>query len=119
MKMGIIYMTTLEKNMEEKIVNLMPHPLVFADGRTIESSGVARCAQTDKEIGTFAGLPIVVTEFGEVVDLPEPVDGTAYVVSSITAQACKGRMDVFVPSRPLRDDKGRIIGCAALGRIVG
>ena len=34
--------------MEEKIINLTPHPLVFADGRTIESSGVARCAQTDK-----------------------------------------------------------------------
>lgn len=105
--------------MEEKIVNLTPHPLVFVDGRTIESSGIARCAQTDKEIGIFAGLPIVVTEFGEVVDLPEPVDGTAYVVSSITAQACKERMDVFVPSRPLRDDKGRIIGCGALGRIAG
>ena len=104
--------------MEEKIVNLTPHPLVFADGRTIESTGVARCAQTDKEIGTFAGLPIVVTEFGKVIDLPDPVEGIAYVVSSITAQACKGRDDVFVPSRPIRDAQGRITGCGALGRIV-
>ncbi len=104
--------------MEQRIVNLTPHPLVFADGRTIESSGVARCTQTDNDIGTFAGLPIVVTEFGGVVDLPDPVEGTAYVVSSITAQACKGRTDVFVPSRPIRDALGRIVGCGALGRIV-
>jgi hypothetical protein len=104
--------------MEQKIVNLTPHPLVFADRRIVESSGVARCTQTDVEIGSFAGLPIVVTQFGEVVGLPEPVEGTAYVVSSITAQACKGRMDVFVPARPIRDAQGRIVACGALGRIV-
>ncbi len=103
--------------MQETIVNLTPHPLVFADGRTIESSGIARCSQTDEEVGTFAALPIVITRFGSVVDLPEPVEGTAYVVSSITAQACAGRMDVFVPSRPIRDAQGKIIGCGALGRI--
>jgi hypothetical protein len=105
--------------MEQKIVNLTPHPLVFADGRTIESSGIARCTQTDEEVGQFADLPIVVTRFGGVVDLPAPIEGTAYVVSSITAQACVGRMDVFVPGRPIRDAQGRIIGCGALGRIVG
>ena len=103
--------------MEEKIVNLTPHPLVFSDGRIIESSGVARCTQSDREVGTFAGLPVVVTTFGAVIDLPAPAEGTAYVVSSITAQACKGRMDVFVPSRPIRDAQGRITGCGALGRI--
>ena len=103
--------------MEENIVNLTPHPLVFSDGRVVESSGVARCTQSDREIGTFGGLPVVVTAFGDVVDLPAPVEGIAYVVSSITAQACKGRTDVFVPSRPIRDAQGRIIGCGALGRI--
>jgi len=41
----------------------------------------------------------------------------AYVVSSITAQAILHRQDVYVPARPIRDDKGRIIDCAALGRI--
>ncbi len=115
--------------MEQKIVNLTPHPLVFADGRTIESSGVARCSQHDEEVGCFAGLPIVITKFGGVVDLPDPVEDTVYVVSSITAQsvadanqyqtdASKLRNDVYVPARPIRDEKGRIVGCGALGRIV-
>jgi hypothetical protein len=102
----------------ERIINLTPHPLVLADGRIIESSGIARCAQVDEVIGNIAGLPVVVTRFGEVYDLPDPVEGAVYVVSSITAQACKGRLDVFVPARPLRDAQGRITGCAALGRII-
>jgi hypothetical protein len=131
----------------EKIVNLTPHPLVFADGRTIESSGIARCEVQETEIGILDGIPIITTAFGQVVGLPEqtfvcnacancpsePQTGgycacccgeldhfaVVYVVSSITAQACGGRSDVFVPCRPIRDDKGRIIGCGALGRITG
>ena len=99
------------------IVNLTPHPLEFSNGLTIQSTGIARCEAVESEIGTTDGLPIVVTTFGQVVGLPEPQDGVIYVVSSITAQACKGREDVFVPARPIRDEKGRIVGCAALGRI--
>lgn len=41
----------------------------------------------------------------------------AYVVSSITAQAVSHRNDVYVPARPIRNDKGQIIACTALGRI--
>lgn len=42
---------------------------------------------------------------------------TVYVVSSITAQAVPHRRDVFVPARLIRDEQGRIIACAALGRV--
>jgi hypothetical protein len=113
----------------QRIVNLTPHPLVVAvpenpdDIGTMEalveipSSGIARCETTEVEVGTFADMPIVVTTFGAVVNLPEPQDGVAYVVSSITAQACRGRQDVFVPARPVRDAQGRITACRALGRI--
>jgi hypothetical protein len=118
----------------KKIVNLTPHPLVFADGLTIESSGVARCETTEQEIYKIelpenqytphppdvinhAPIPVIRTCFGSVVGLPDPVPGVVYVVSSITAQAVVDRMDVYVPARPIRDEKGRIIACAALGRI--
>ena len=124
--------------MEQRIVNLTPHPLVLeiedkrgTEGvilRTIDSSGIARCESTETEIGTFAGLPIVRTTFGAVVGLPAPEPGVAYVVSSITAQAVEaasswdgdvhyGRDDVYVPARPVRDGQGRIVACRALGRI--
>ena len=116
------------------IVNLTPHPLtlrVVCDGcggrdcqacehgyrmLTIESSGVARCVEIETQIGWIDGIPVVKTEYGAVEGLPEPVEGTSYVVSSITAAAVPYRRDVFVPTRLLRDDKGRIVGCAALGK---
>jgi hypothetical protein len=44
----------------------------------------------------------------------EPV---GFVVSSIVAQAVPDRRDVFVPARPVRDEKGRIVACRALGRV--
>lgn len=42
---------------------------------------------------------------------------TVYIVSSIAAQAVPERKDIFVPARFVRDEAGRIIACAALGRI--
>jgi hypothetical protein len=119
-----------------QIVNLTPHPLIIerttnasdpgAMSERIEilSSGIARCEATDKVVGHINGIDVVETTFGEVVGLPAPdvkswatQEGTVYVVSSITAQACRDRGDVFVPARPIRDAQGRIIACAALGRI--
>jgi hypothetical protein len=147
--------------MQQRIVNLTPHPLVFANGRTIESSGIARCEATETEIGTMDGIPIVITAFGAVTGLPphsfhckdcgyiapqeefrkgaegacpncgsDEVEYAVFVVSSITAQAVRDaasgpqgeiaenvRRDVFVPACPVRDEKGRIVACGALGRI--
>jgi hypothetical protein len=116
-----------------RIVNLTPHPLVlsFPDGTTstIESTGIARCEATEEEIGGIRiphpvgfgfeqRIPIVRTTFGAVSGLP-PADhlSAVYVVSSITAQACRDRDDVFVPALRVRDELGRIIACQALGKI--
>jgi hypothetical protein len=99
-----------------KIVNLTPHPLVLV-GRTIESSGIARCEQVDREIGDVDGIPVVRSHFGAVGGLPEPEYGTIYVVSSITAAAVPEREDVFVPARPVRDEQGRIVGSMALATL--
>lgn len=103
-----------------EIVNLTPHPLVIRRGdkeETIPSSGVARCSAAETEIGSLDGIPVVRTDYGAVVGLPGRKGGTVYVVSTITAQAVVGRDDVYVPARPVRDEQGRIIACAALGRI--
>lgn len=117
------------------IVNLTPHPLVIERAgvrETIPSSGIARCATTERVVGDIEGIPIVITEFGAVEGLPDPgmrknprcpgefhlcPEEVVYVVSSITAQAVPDRKDVFVPARPIRDEQGRIVACSALGRI--
>ena len=107
------------------IVNLTPHTATVLDGEgnliaEFPSAGVARAAQTDVQVGEIQGIPIVETTFGEVVDLPDPVEGVFLIVSIITLNAAKsgGRPtdDLLITSGPVRDESGRIIGCKALSR---
>lgn len=109
--------------METIIMNLTPHAVSFvkADGATVltvaPSGTVARVSTRTVQIGTLNGLPVTQTEFGEVQDLPEQIDGTIYLVSSLVAQRVPDREDVFIPAESVRDSAGRIIGCRSLGRI--
>ena len=109
--------------METIIMNLTPHAVSFvnADGATVNtvapSGTVARVSTRTVQIGTLNGLPVTQTEFGEVQDLPEQIDGTIYLVSSLVAQRVPDREDVFIPAESVRDSAGRIIGCRSLGRI--
>lgn len=106
------------------IVNLTPHAVNICDAEgnvlaTFAPEGtIARAAQTDVPVGTLEvdghELPLVRTEFGAPVDLPDPEEGVWLVVSIITANAAKavGRPtgDLLITSNPVRDDAGRIIG---------
>ncbi len=105
-----------------EIVNLTPHPIniVMGDGevRTIPPSGtVARCRETTETVGEVNGIPVIRKSFGSVENLPDPSSGTIYVVSALVAQAAR-REDVVCPGDPVRDDKGQIIGCKALCRVL-
>ena len=112
-----------------KLINLTPHEvrIVDAEGNlvaAIPSSGVARAEQRDIPLDSIefkgSSIPCVRTEFGGV-ELPEPTEGVAYIVSNITVQAAQavGRSveDLLFPSGvPLRDANGQIIGVRALAR---
>lgn len=105
------------------IVNLTPHTINFLDGDnnpvlTVEPSGViARARQTRTPCGTVAGIPVNRCAYGTVQGLPEPAKETIYVVSSITAQACPEREDVYIVDNSVRNEDGRIIGVRALAHI--
>jgi len=74
-----------------KIVNLTPHSITFFDAAgnavlTVEPSGqIARCSVAREKIGDINGIPVNKSKFGEVENLPEPEEGTIYVVSALTA----------------------------------
>lgn len=101
------------------LVNLTPHVvrLLVGDGEiVVESSGVARVATFETEVGSLdGGVPLVEISFGEPVGLPEAVDGTTIIVSALVAAAAR-RPDVVSPGRLARDAQGRVTGCAALVR---
>ena len=46
--------------------------------------------------------------------LPPEEDGTWYIVSSLTAQACPERKDFLIPGPAVRDEQGRIVACLGL-----
>lgn len=109
------------RDRDEKVnlINLTPHALhvklkndetlvIPADGR------VARVSTTQKEIDELNNIAIYETEYGEVVDLPEPVKNTFYIVSKITQDACRHRDDLLSPGNLIRDNEGNIVGCEGL-----
>ena len=100
--------------MNQKIINLTPHSINIIDKQIPPSGKVARVSVTSKEAGTFAGIPLKIPTFGDVVDLPDPEPNTMFIVSALVRSACPKRKDLASPSDMVRDEDGRIIGCRAL-----
>lgn len=109
-----------------RIVNLTPHEVKIVDGgnnvvAVFPSDGVARASQHDVLVDEINSIPVVKTEFGEVLGLPEPTEGTVFIVSRITVEAARtqGRTtdDLLATSGAVRDDQGRIVGCRAFARL--
>jgi hypothetical protein len=107
------------------IINLTPHRINIVDEegnvvKIFESSGVARAAQNDVQIGMLEGIPIIETKFGEPVDLPEYNQGTYYIVSALTAKAAslsgRNTRDLLLTGKTVRNSDGQIIGCQALAK---
>ena len=107
----------------QKIINLTPHEVVLLDKDTHEvivrvppSGIIARAEQEDVVVGLVKvegrEISVVRSTFGEVYNLPEydPTADVAYVVSSLTAQAAKGRLDLLIASGSVRDADGKIVG---------
>lgn len=100
-----------------RLLNYTPHAInVYDSSRnlylTIESSGVARVDEKIIQLNkSIEKVPLVIKSYGEVIGLPEPREGTYYIVSTIVAQAVSHRKDLVVPSEPVRDLSGVMIGC--------
>lgn len=109
-----------------RIVNLTPHEVKIVDGgnnvvAVFPSDGVARASQHDVLVDEINSIPVVKTEFGEVLGLPEPAEDTVFIVSRITVEVARARGlntdDLLITSGAVRDDQGRIVGCRALARL--
>lgn len=102
------------------IINLTPHDIIIVGEDdsillTVKPSGLARVQATTVATGNTAyGIPITKTKFGEVQGLPEPNDGTAFVVSRMVAESLPGRRDLLIPNESVRDKDGNIVGCRSL-----
>lgn len=120
-----------------KLVNLTPHPvrLYKADTPdqvdnpdhgvvlTLEPSGqFARLGESvlgEDTVVTEDGVEISVStvSYAEIQGLPEPQQGTVYVVPLMTALAAPARTDLLVPYDQVRNPDGTVVGCRRLGRV--
>ena len=103
-----------------------PHEVKIVDGgnnvvAVFPSDGVAWVSQYDVLVDEINSIPVVKTEFGEVLGLPEPAEDTVFIVSRITVEVARARGlntdDLLITSGAVRDDQGRIVGCRALARL--
>jgi hypothetical protein len=104
-----------------QIVNKTPHVLniIIGDGsvRAIAPTlPTPRVSTKRVALDPVDGIPVDGVEFGEVVDLPAPVDGVVLIVSGLTASAVKGRTDLLVVGEAVRDADGVTVGCKGLSR---
>jgi hypothetical protein len=103
------------------IINLTPHTLnIFNEaGEEIAvlppSGQVARVATSKQLLEVRGGIPLYVTELGDIEGLPEPEDGTIFVVSGLFRSACS-RPDLWQPGELLRNEAGQTVGCIGLSQ---
>jgi hypothetical protein len=58
------------------------------------------------------------TRTPELTGIPHtPAEGVFYIVSRTVAEAFPHRRDLLIPSRTIRDQQGRVIGCRAFARV--
>ena len=101
------------------IVNATPQDVVIYDDdgnvvKTYPRSGmVASVAVTSKVVDNVNGVDVAEPSFGGVVGIPEPSDGTIYIVPLMVV-AHVSRSDLIGPDTGtdsvVRDDHGRILG---------
>lgn len=101
------------------IVNLTPHQVTVrteSGDRVFEPSGqVARVAVTSVQTDEIDGIPVVSQTYGQIEGLPEPQEGTIFIVSMVVRQAAqeKGRTDVVSPDTSpqgaIRNEQGQIV----------
>ena len=114
-----------------KLVNLTPDTLnIHSNGQVLEvapSGIVARVKDRVKLKNIIVGdftIAVTSTKYSDVIDLPDPVKGTIYVVSALVLQRTANDMvsdwnereDLFSPGELARNAEGVVVGCHGLSR---
>ena len=102
-----------------KFVNLIGHEITISGYGTLPKSEKPCFVETEQMIiGKISGVPIAKTEFKKLVNLPDPEDGTYYIVSRLCMDYIPFiREDVFcVDTGPtaIRDENGQVVAVTQL-----
>jgi hypothetical protein len=103
----------------KKLVNLIGHEITISGYGTLPKAENPCFVETEQIImGKLSGIPIAKTDFKEIVNLPDPEDGTYYIVNRIVMDYVPfNREDVFcVDTGPssIRDENGQVLAVTQL-----
>lgn len=114
-------MATATQEQVITFISLVPHVINVHNekgdiARVFHPSGqVARLRLTREEAGIIDGISlrrVIINR--EPVGIPDPVNGTRYIVSGLVREALPDRIDLLSPGELLRDGAGQVIGCLGL-----
>lgn len=100
-------------------INLTPHAVTIDGIATFPPYGVVARVEMEMSKGvSVGGIRVNIRQPGRVVDLPDPVPGVSYIVSSMVLDALKGsRPDVYAPDTgadAIRNVQGHIVAVRGL-----
>ena len=103
----------------KKLVNLIGHEITISGYGTLPKAENPCFVETEQIImGKLSGIPIAKTDFKEIVNLPEPEDGTYYIVNRIVMDYVPfNREDVFcvdTGTTAIRDENGQVVAVTQL-----
>jgi hypothetical protein len=109
------------------VVNLTPHHVhLVGERETVELPPAGPPARLvlrrDEPLGQVAVGPVVVpvvrtSASGEVIGLPDRRPGVLLLVGRAVAEALPHRDDLVFPHDTVRNDRGAVVGCRALGHV--
>lgn len=101
--------------------NLTPHAInLLVNGEMVEIpvyGPVPRVSSYELPIEgdfPFVGVKVI---YGDIENLPPEEEGVALIVSKMCCDAAPERHDLWYPTRLIRDEAGRIVGCGALAQV--
>jgi hypothetical protein len=110
-----------EKGFVMEIKNMTSHAInLLIDGMYVEyppTGVVPRIATIEADIDGCYPFAAVKVLYGDIQDLPEPEDNVILIVSKMCCDARPNRPDLWYPTRLVRDEGGRIVGCDALAHL--
>lgn len=103
----------------KKFVNLIGHDITISGYGTLQKCDNPCYVETEQKFyDKISGIPVMVTECKNIVNLPEPENGVYYIVNRITMDYVPiERYDVFcVDTGPtaIRDENGQVIAVTQL-----
>ena len=97
-----------------KYINLTKHEIhELTSGLVLKPSSTPILVRTNTKVARmYAGVPIMHTKVSSIRGLPEPLEGTIYIVPALALNCIpKDRTDVVAPGSVKKDASGKVLGC--------